>query len=364
MLFININFIKFYYILFNIFIKKIIAENNKDYIVQLDDNENINRVYTYQESTSNFVWNEEYAGPRVFVQSGDTNVYSEFSVIDTSSYTIDANVASWKLYNCWEGECKQTYGYMKSPNESSKFIKLGDGGNAVVTTGFSEACGAADTYKIKSDGTFCVLGHATSTSVITGAMTEGNAFLVETTTNANGKVFKNTADINIIVEVQGNFIFYNNMIKFRGANLFEDQIRISSKDIDDSKLDKLKFYDCKYENIGSIDITTCETSNGYARKGDKLYNFIDGETSSVYTAPESTTCTGHIGEIISDAKTNYLCLNNGELRVDVSKEGFYPLGSASIGSGTFIGKASKMVKISEGLIAVNEFDYPGKYYKE
>lgn len=242
---------------------------------------------------------------------------------------------------------------MKSHNENKYFIFNVDGTTKTMQTSSFTECKASGLLSITSTGALC-LKHGDADNVGTlGEMANGNAFVIS---GSGGNLFTAThANSNVIVATDYS-ITLDNLYEDVGANLFRNQIKIKTSDIDDTKLSELGLYNCAETGI-------CSLINGYAMNGSKLYKFASGLTSAVYSNTDynSMTCDSHVGEVITDGAKNYLCLNDGELKVDITQTGNYMLGGTAIGGGTFSGGAKKMVKITDQFIALDEVTYPSKY---
>ncbi|KAG4097398.1 hypothetical protein H8356DRAFT_1676606 [Neocallimastix lanati (nom. inval.)] len=322
------------------------AENGKNYIVKLaTDNY---KVYKYDEGNDQFEWDTSLYGVKTYLEETGSTVLSEYVVTDTQSIEADADVADWRLFNCKEGSCKATYGYIKSPNEVEKFIRIPDPDTSAtdnVITTFSTDCGSADTYKLKADGTLCIDGDASAPK--TGEMIEGNAFLV-TTIDDNASIF-NKAASNIIVQVSGNYIYYNNYYQEEGPNLFSDLVKIPTRRIvgeDSELLAKLALYDCGEDS--------CTASGGYAINSNGYYAITNdpGTTATVaYEIEEAKDCTDKVGEILTIGTSNYLCLD-AAIQAELIN-GLYFLKTDTTANKPLKGYNTKIIRISDNFISVD-----------
>lgn len=306
-------------------------------------------VYEYDKDNDEFIWDTSLYGVKNYL-TDSSNIISEYTIADTKSITTEEDVAAWKLFNCMDGKCKQTYGYMKSPNEKEKFIMFPDAtavaANAILTTdahSFVENCQNADnTFKLIKDGTLCIVGHGTAGNVRTGKMEDGNVFLI-TTTNTAKDIFTKADGKNLIVEVSGNYIYYNNFYRDKGPNLFRDSIKVPTGAINSSEFTKFALYDCGEDE--------CVASGGYAINSNGYYAILDTRATSAYEIKEAGGCTGNIGEILTIGSTNYLCLDADEM--GEVRNGFYFLKTDTEESKPLKGYNSKIIRISDNFISID-----------
>jgi len=314
-------------------------------------------VYKYDASTTSFTLDKELSGAKNYIiHEENANIYDEYPLAETTLITTDSQMDNWTLYNCRDGKCKETYGYLRSLNQQAKFfVYHSDGSKSVKSSSFVD-CKTPTTHDndITSKGELCIKAHADNP--LLSSMTNGNIFAIST---SSANIFTQTTGDHIIVRATDNSITYDNLYDEVGANLFKDQIKIETSGIDDSsstKLQTLLLFNC--ENTG-----ICTKINGYARKANKFYKFAAGVTSEVYTIPESVDCSANKGEVVTDGARNFFCINDGQKKVEITDAtNYYALGSTSIGAGTFSGMASKMVKISKDFIVVDQLTYPSMYF--
>ncbi|ORY32196.1 hypothetical protein LY90DRAFT_705233 [Neocallimastix californiae] len=178
-------------------------------------------------------------------------------------------------------------------------------------------------------------------------MIEGNAFLV-TTIDDDASIF-NKAASNIIVQVSGNYIYYNNYYQEEGPNLFSDLVKIPTRRIvgeDSELLAKLALYDCGEDS--------CTASGGYAINSNGYYAITNdpGTTATVaYEIEEAKDCTDKVGEILTIGTSNYLCLD-AAIQAELIN-GLYFLKTDTAENKPLKGYNTKIIRISDNFISVD-----------
>jgi len=201
---------------------------------------------------------------------------------------------------------------------------------------------------LMTDGKLCLSGNGTPANRITGDMIAGKTYIISTT---NANTFNGAvASTSIVIEVTSNSYSFNNIYDEHGPVLTLDNAQAHTSQIVESgnsaNLSKLALFDCGTNGL-------CTDAKGYLKTDEKIFTF--DTAPAAFTAANivsSNTCTGNVGRIIDNGFGKYLCLDNSpELKVSITQNGYYAVGTNSVDSGLFT--VSKMVKITDELIATN-----------
>lgn len=284
---------------------------------------------------------------KVFKQSGTT--YAEYGLTDTSAITENSQIVNWKVFDCADGECFLTYGYVKSGN--GNFFSLSSTGNAIITG--ESSCIVANTGKLLSTGELCVEGNASPASAITSSVNDSKYLVKNTVSN----VYKGTGDNSSMLLIKRSSNAFT--LDLVGKSIHVWNVKNNAVRSVNFSADQTKnfIYSCTDGNV-------CNQINGYIlNTSDNEYYITSGGTTtsdpvSVEVSTDATNyCEDFIGKMVKDASGHkYLCLDK-DLSIDVSIPGDYVLGTIVTGSPF---TSSKIIKVTEDY-AIVDSDFPGNY---
>lgn len=285
-----------------------------------------------------------------------SNIYEEVSLADTTAVTAQ-DIGSWNIFDCTDGKCKRTYGYIKSgdalPADTKYFSFASTGENNIVDFTGVQCATADDIGNLLTNGELCTQGANTP---VKKAMTS-SALLIS---NEQSNIFASSeSSTSIVIKATTSSFTLDYTDRF---NLYKvDSNAITTPDhadFDDaSKRAKIGLFECADNGI-------CKNVSGYAYDAEGALYYDIGNTlgATETTDTANAECTNYIGKFIKISNRKYLCVSSTEkveLPILGSDVQSYILGEVASGSKL---ESNKMIRMTSTTIVVDK-SYEGKIMK-
>lgn len=316
----------------------------------------------YKQQTKTFLVDTDIDDIHTYEQLKDksgnyVNVYEKVDLSNTSSITEDEDLAYWSIFDCTDGECQKTYGYLESSDASPQYFSIAyNGTNAIVpsATLTANGCAAATDVGVLLDDSSTIklcVNHSPVTKIELSQTT----YLMS---NANPNVFAASSEgSQIILRVETGSITLKLSDPFNLYKVTTNKLEVPVKaDFTDT--------DVKAKTIGLFKCNsdhTCENVSGYAYEitDSKYYSIVSTLGATAYDLGDpidvsgNNHCSGKVGLLVKKQGTQdvYLCLDSNESIQVPTVTGNFVIGNVNTNSKLASGK---MIQITSSLIVVDK----------
>ncbi|KAG4095488.1 hypothetical protein H8356DRAFT_996875 [Neocallimastix lanati (nom. inval.)] len=238
--------------------------------------------------------------------NGSVNL-EKFNVINTEDVTridiekINASdltniITNLTLFNCdvEKGICRQTYGYIKSKDNTYyySFDANKSNPNKVIDFTSSKCSDSSDIGTLQTEGKLCLIEDSNNPKK--ESMTDGNNYVISVSAN---NIFSGIEE-NIVIRATNYAFYYDNLYDVSdGKNVVLTDADTKITEItENTDVTKLKVYLCNTSG-------KCTQVDAFIEKGDKYYQIINSNASEI-TESLLDTCT--INNLLKGGK---LCTN-------------------------------------------------------
>ncbi|ORX99826.1 hypothetical protein LY90DRAFT_641698 [Neocallimastix californiae] len=281
--------------------KLCLGNESVDFISQDDKTEyyiyNKGGQYLFVRGVNNMFTIEEFNGS---VELKKFNVINTEDVTRIDIESKNANditdiITNLTLFNCdtEKGICRQTYGYIKSKdNTYYSFDANKSNPNKVVEFTSSKCNDSSDIGTLQTEGKLCIINN----SNISVTMTNNNKYAEYVVSVNDSNIFTNDPK-SIVIRAISSAFYYDNLYDVsNGKNVVLTDVNTKITEFTEiTDINELKAYLCSTFGI-------CTPVNGFVKKDNKYYKISNSGTSEIDSEGLKESCSSNINSLLKGGK--------------------------------------------------------------